>query len=206
MNAPLVVAILAGAITAAGWLVNHVLAGRADRNRRQAEASLKYVERQLEELYGPLAFLLIEGTRTFKDLLEALGRPIVFRGARGGLPPEELQTWIFWVENAFLPRNEEIKRILMEKTHLIEGGDFPASFVAFLDHHNSWRINHLRWQKDGVAYSWHSKVNWPADFETEVLDTFRTLRALHATLLGRAGLVPDDHGARREARGRMGGS
>jgi hypothetical protein len=185
MDTALFVAILAGLITAAGWFVSYVLTGRADRRRRQSEASLKYVERQLEELYGPLAFLLIEGRRTWLDLLEVLGRPYVFLSGEA-LPPEELRTWLFWVEHDLLPRNEEIKHLLLTKTHLIEGGDIPDTYVAFLDHHNSWRINHLRWQKEQVEYSWHSKVNWPHDFEAEVLGTFRRLRQVHATLLGRA--------------------
>jgi hypothetical protein len=94
IDAAVVTAIVAGAVTGVGWLVNQVLTGRADQARRHAQASLAYVERQLEELYGPLAFLLIEGTQTFQDLLDALGRRFVFPPS-GTLSPDELKTWIF---------------------------------------------------------------------------------------------------------------
>jgi hypothetical protein len=184
MDAALAVAILAAAVTALGWFANHLLSAKAERRRMRAEASRAYVERQLEELYGPLAFLIIEGRRTFVDLLEGLGRNSVFVGGRA-LPDDELKTWLFWVEHDFFPRNQEMKRILMTKAHLIDGGEMPSSYIAFLDHHNSWRIHHLRWREEGVPYPWHSKVNWPEAFEEQVLDTFRELKAKHAELLGR---------------------
>jgi hypothetical protein len=69
MSTPVVVALIAGSITAVGWLVNHWLVSRREEQRRRIEAQLKYVERQIEELYGPLALLVYEGRRTWGDLL-----------------------------------------------------------------------------------------------------------------------------------------
>jgi hypothetical protein len=183
MGTPIVVASIAGVVTAVGWLVNHILTDRRERIKQQTEASLKHVERQLEELYGPLAFLLYEGRRTFLDLLDTLGRNYVFLGGKP-ISEEELKTWLFWVEHSFLPKNERIKQLLMSKAHLIEGARFPASYVAFLDHHNSWVIRHKRWKEEGVEYSWHSKINWPKEFEEEVIGTFESLKAKHSELLG----------------------
>ena len=71
----------------------------------------------------------------------------------------------------------------MKHTHLIEGDEMPASYLAFLEHHNSWYLNHLRWKKEGVEYSWHSKINAPRAFEKEVLDTFKQLKARHTRAL-----------------------
>jgi hypothetical protein len=176
--------VVAGLVTAVGWVVTYVLSGRSERRRRRDDALLAHTERQLEELYGPLAFLVIEGKQTFRDLLASLGRKHVF-GADGEISDEDLKTWLFWVDNDLLPRNDKIKRILMAKTHLIEGGEVSPDTIAFLDHHNSWKINHLRWKTEGVPYSWHSKVEWPRQFEDEILATFRLLKARYATILGR---------------------
>ncbi len=183
METPIIVALIAGTVTAIGWLVNHILADQREQIQQQKEVSLKYVEQQLEELYGPLAFLLYEGRRTFVDLLDTLDRNFVFFNNQP-LPENELKTWLFWVEKAFIPRNEEIKRLLMSKPHLIEGSKFPKSYVAFLDHHNSWMIRHKRWKEEGVEYSWHSKINWPREFEQEVIETFEVLKEKHSVLLG----------------------
>ena len=183
MQGPVIAALIAASVTAIGWLVTHILTRRSEEQRRRTEVQLKFVERQIEELYGPLAFLLHEGRRTFEDLLDALGRQYVFEGD-DPLPEHELKTWLYWVETEFLPRNERIKSLLMSKTHLVDGPVFPESYIAFLDHANSWAINHRRWKEQRVKYSWHSKINWPTEFEREALDAFKRLNAKHSKLLG----------------------
>jgi hypothetical protein len=184
METPVLVALIAGSITALGWLVNHWLSARHEEQRRRTEAQLGFVERQVEELYGPLAFLIYEGRRNFLDLLDTLGRRTIFVGDRP-LPQDELRTWLFWAEAEFLPRNERIKNLLMSKTHLVEGSEFPQSYVDFLDHCNSWALNHRRWKEQGVEYSWHSKINWPVGFEREIIATFEELKAKHSALVGK---------------------
>lgn len=176
-------ALLTAAGAAIGWFTNHWLSSRREESRRRVEAQLAFVERQIEELYGPLAALLYEGRRTFLDLLQSLGRKYVFF-EDCPLPPAELKTWLFWAEAEFLPRNDQIKTLLKTKAHLIVGPGFPESYVSFLDHCNSWAVHHRRWKEDGTPYSWRSKVNWPTEFEREVLATFLALKARHAQLLG----------------------
>jgi hypothetical protein len=183
MEAPVAAALVAAIATSFGWLANHWLTTHREEQRRRTEAQLRFVERQIEELYGPLVSLLHEGRRTFADLLQSLGRNYVFIVGKP-LPKEELHTWLYWAENEFLPRNEKIKDLLKSKTHLIEGPEFPESYVRFLDHCNSWAINHRRWKDQGIEYSWRSKINWPEEFGIEVLDTFKSLKAKHARLLG----------------------
>jgi hypothetical protein len=182
MNASVIAALVAAAVAVVGWLVSYVLAAAAARRNLRQTAALKYIERQLEELYGPMAFLILEGRQTFRELLASLGRNYVFIEDRP-LADDDLKTWLFWVENDFLPRNERLKALLSTKTHLLDGSEIPRSHLAFLDHHNSWYINHLRWQKEATAYSWHSKVNWPESFEEDVLNAFRTLKARHLELI-----------------------
>jgi hypothetical protein len=139
----LTVALLAGIITAVGWFINHVLSERAERRRQHLQAQLKFTTQQLEELYGPLVFLISEGQHAWNDLLALLGRPHVFVtvGHRElPLPPEGLKAWMFWAEHSFLPLNREIRRLLSTKTHLIEGSVMPKSFDRFLKHYSTWEI------------------------------------------------------------------
>jgi len=189
MEAPVQAALIAFLGAVFGWFANHWLTARRDEARRRIEAELRFVERQIEELYGPLAVALYEGRRTFLDLLDSLGRDRVFEGDKP-LPPEELKTWLFWSESEFLPRNKEIKDLLRAKAHLVEGACFPASYVLFFDHCNSWAVNHRRWTEHRLAYSWRSKINWPAAFENEVLGTFQALKSRHAALIGKLTAKP----------------
>ena len=184
MNPTVVVAIITASVTAIGWLVTNVLSRRREEQKAQTEASLRYVERQLEELYGPLAALMYEGRQIFQELLDSLGRRYVFEGSRP-LPPDELKTWLFWTETSFLPRNRQIRDLLTSKPHLVEGGEFPESYITFFLHESSWRIHHERWLKEQVRYGWHSTVNWPTEFEADVIKTFKALKARHSELLGR---------------------
>jgi len=186
-------ALMTGSFVAfAGWLVPHFLELRKDRRNHQLQAQLTFVERQIEELYGPLAASLYEGRRTFRDLLESLGRDYVFSES-DELPEGELSTWLYWAEADFLPRNEYIKTLLKSKAHLIDGAEFPDSYVEFLDHCNSWAISHKRWLEQQVEYNWHSKVDWPDAFENQVIATFQSLKRRHSDLLGELSVVPTNN-------------
>ena len=183
MPVEVIIALLTAALTAFGWLVNHVLGERAARRRLHLEAQLEHTTRQIECLYGPLAFLIIEGRQVFADLLESLGRDYVFVEGEA-LPNGELKTWLFWLDNSFLPANRQIRNLLRDNAHLIEGDRMPDSCAKFLQHYSSWEIRHQRWQKQQQAYSWHSSINWPEDFADEVLKTFSELKQRHARLVG----------------------
>ena len=182
MEISILVAIISATVTVVGWLISHILTVRRERETQQLTALWKFTERQLEELYGPLSFLIWDGRRAFADLLEIFGRNYVFPES-GTLTEDELKTWLFWLDNYFFPKNAKIKELMESKTHLIEGEEIPPSHIAFLEHHNSWYLNHLRWKKDGVEYSWHSKINAPKAFEEDILDTFKRLKARHTKAL-----------------------
>jgi hypothetical protein len=190
MDIALWVATITAAVSVAGWLVNHVLSARRDLRNEQRRAYLSYTERQLEDLYGPLSILIIEGRQSLRDLLASFGRNVVFPDS-SPLPPEELQTWLFWTENNFLPRNEKIKSLLSGHAHLIEGQALPDSYIEFLDHCNSWAINHLRWQRDGTEYAWRSRINYPNHFTDEVIATTQRLKRRHADLVNVIGGAAD---------------
>lgn len=184
MDTTLTIATLGAVVTAIGWLVTHILSTSAERRRQRLSAQVEFTKQQLEELYGPLAFLVLEGEQSSRDLAEALGKNYTFP-RNGQIEGEELKTWLFWVENDFFPRHQKIVDLLASKTHLIEGERMPESFLAFLNHRHSWKLNHERWQKQGVAYSWHSKVSYPREFAKEVLSTFEYLQKRHFILIGK---------------------
>ncbi|KOV78290.1 hypothetical protein ADL01_15205 [Streptomyces sp. NRRL WC-3618] len=183
MDSTFLAALIAATVTAGGWLANHLLSARADVKRRKAEARLTHVENQLEQLYGPLLFLVKEGRSAWMDFLDTLGRNYVFAS---GIPlsPEERDLWLFWVDHEFMPRNEAIQDLLAAKTHLMAGDQMPDSYLAFIHHHNSWRVTHQRWKEREVEYSWKSKANWPDSFETDVIATYERLKNLQIQMAG----------------------
>ncbi|MEU0788828.1 hypothetical protein ABZ342_02100 [Amycolatopsis sp. NPDC005961] len=183
MNAAVVVGVIAASVSIVGWFVSHVLNSRAERRRVRLAAQLAHVGKQLEELYGPLAVLSYEGRASFRDLLGTLGRDYVPL-TELPIPQDILDLWLFWVDHDFMPRNAAVQQLVATKSHLIDGGDLPDSYRQFIDHYNSWRMSHERWKQQGIAYSWHSKTEWPSDFDRDVIKTYRDLLRRHAELIG----------------------
>jgi hypothetical protein len=179
-----IAAFVAAVAAIAGWFVAHHLQVRRIDDERRAKAELAFLERQIEELYGPLSSLLWEGRRNFEDLCLSLGRNYVFP-EDGVLPDDELRTWLYWSESEFLPRNERIRELLKTKAHLIHGADFPPSYIEFFRHAASWATHHRRWKDEKVPYSWRSPVAWPVMFEVDIHRSFQELKARHNLLLGR---------------------
>lgn len=183
MDITLTATIILASVTIIGWLVTHTLSISAEKRRQRLVSQMEFTKQQLEELYGPLAFLILEGRQTFQDFLAAVGWSQVFE-IGDPLLENELKIWLFWVENDFFPRNQKIKELLSSKTHLIEGEKVPESFLTFLDHFNSWQINHLRWKEHGIEYGWRSKITWPNKFDEDVISTFKELKKRHSILIG----------------------
>jgi hypothetical protein len=183
MDVTWAVALLGAVVTALGWLISHILSTSAESRRQRLISQMEFTKQQLEELYGPLAFLILEGEQTFKDFNAAVGwKEDPPQGYE--LSEQERPTVLFWIENDFFPRNKKIQELLSSKTHLIEGEKIPESFLIFLDHYNSWYINHLRWQKLEIEYGWRSKIPWPISFNEDVLSVFSTLKKRYAILIG----------------------
>lgn len=182
MEPAITVAVITAAVSVAGWVASYIASLLVESTKAKQAARLVHIERQLELLYGPLAFLIYEGRRTWQDLEQKLGRESIFR--LGHPTPEELEVWLFWVDNDFMPRNAKIKELLAANTHLVTGDRLPTTYITFLDHYNSWEFEHRRWKTDGIEYSWHSKIDWPPAFEEEVLSTFNDLMREHAGLRG----------------------
>src|SRR6188472_757909 len=105
MDTTILLALFAALVSTIGWVTNYILSGRDERRKKQLDASLGYLESQLQELYGPLAFLVQESRRTRVDLHQALGREEVFPPG-GTLEGNDLKTWLFWIENDIFPRND----------------------------------------------------------------------------------------------------
>lgn len=185
MDVALIATLIAATISIIGWVVNYVLTERAERQRQRLSASIKFIGQQLEELYGPLAFLIMEGRHSYTDILNVLGRDSVFVEDKE-LSADELEVWLFWIENDIFPRNERIQILLSTKTHLIEGDKVPQSYLGFVAYFNSWKMSHLRWKKEGKKYSWHSELDSSRDFGQDVISTFEKLKVRHSQLLGKA--------------------
>jgi hypothetical protein len=63
LETALLSALVAATVTLIGWFITSWLAKRREDEARRQEAALKHLERQIEELYGPL--LVLNRSNTF---------------------------------------------------------------------------------------------------------------------------------------------
>jgi hypothetical protein len=131
------------------------------------EKELARVERQLSELYRPLAALVEESRLSVQEFLKKEGRTQILPSDRE--PTEaELKRWIEKAEKDLMPRNERMCALIRAKRELVDGPALPANWQALLDHQDGWRADHEKWRKEGVAYPFHAPTPFPRPLEREL--------------------------------------
>jgi hypothetical protein len=234
MDTTITIAVLGALISIIGWIVNYILSTSAERHRQKLLTQIEFTKQQLEELYGPLVFLVVEGKYSFSEAIDLidLEHKLLQRNAQvqingnvndSGLASmqddkvidqdmaaleyksmrrnaqiqmsrnikdsklvsgQDDKVWEYWIENEFFPRNEKIRELIANKTHLIEGEKMPQSWLGFIEHYNSWKVNFDRWQKGLAKYPLYSKTGWPQDFDDDILSTFESLKKRQSYLMG----------------------
>ncbi len=122
---------------------------------------IEFKERQLAEFYGPIYAYLKRG------------RPIYDLWTEGRL--DEVDEHI---QVLFVATNNEIVRIILSKSHLIQGSQIPASFTQFLTHVAVWQ-SYLTTPHKGIPFQEEEfpEVYYPETFEEEIFKTTETLKA-----------------------------
>lgn len=72
MDATLTIALIGASISVIGWIANYILSASAERRRQSLISQIEFTKQQLEELYGPLVFLVIEGHHSFSEAMQTL--------------------------------------------------------------------------------------------------------------------------------------
>ena len=72
MDTALLVAIITATASILSWVVSSIFSSWREKRKEKLEARLKFIDKQLEELYGPLAFLVHEGENSFKSIFKTI--------------------------------------------------------------------------------------------------------------------------------------
>jgi hypothetical protein len=131
------------------------------------EEQVARVDRQLSELYQPLAALLEESRLSRLDFLKKEGRSQILPTDRT-LSDEELKRWVEKIEKDLMPRNDRMCALIRSKRDLVDGPALPASWQALLEHVDGWREDHDRWRKEGVPYPFHARTSFPASLQRDL--------------------------------------
>lgn len=112
MNSTLLAAVVAAFVSGLGWLISQLFAVSRESVGREINARIKFIERQLEEFYGPLFSLTcqIEDARAVRDRMIRASALVIKRGIQW-----DKQNWEWIVSEADRQNwpfsNEELDRI-----------------------------------------------------------------------------------------------
>jgi hypothetical protein len=185
---PAVIGAAAGALVAAlGWLVVHALSSRRELIARRDLAARDHLEKQIEQLYGPLLGLIQHSRLAFEVAARILPKRPDGQIEFPRFSPRDSEVWHFLVEEYFLPVNAKIRDLMRSKMHLFDEGFLPKSFDAFFAHEVQFEALHRLWKEKGIDSPGVVSLGWPAGFEAEVQAILDSLRLQHQAFLRRLG-------------------
>ncbi|MDQ4077006.1 MAG: hypothetical protein M3220_12260 [Chloroflexota bacterium] len=168
----LIGALVGGAVSAIGWYVSW----KKEQSGRRQEASLRHLQRQIEEFYGPLRGLIVQSRTIYEVAKKDLPKRDDGRLNVREFTHDEHRRWNHFVDSYLRPLNQQVSDLIRTKLYLVEGGVLPESFEKFLEHAaQSEAVHSLRDQGSGrLGDVW---VPYPVQFETDVKKTLDFLVA-----------------------------
>ena len=158
---PAIFGAICGAIVVMiGWIVSHKLTAYREEVARHQEAAREFLERQIQELYGPLLGLVQHGRVVYSLATQRLptnsGKLDINQ-----FTESDSEVWRYFIENHFHPTNTEIRNLIRTHLHLLDGGRLPASFMQLLKHEAKSEILYGLWRELGVDSLDVDGDEWP---------------------------------------------
>jgi hypothetical protein len=152
----------------ATYLNNLQLSRRKDR--------LERVNKQLSELYGPMFSLTHASSIAWKWFKEA-------HSTQAEATDDDLKEWRLWMSVVFMPQNEKLYNIILNKSDLLIETIMPQSLLDFCAHTVAMQAVLEKWKNQD--YSEHYSVaRYPRDIEQYARESYTKLKAEQSRLLG----------------------
>lgn len=164
-------ALVAGCVS----LLTLIFGLRNERRKRREEASLRHLQRQIEELYGPLYGALQFGAAI--NEIEMLKLPKESRDETGKPRDEEGGKVIrFFREHYYLPLNQQMVELIRTKVYLLDSDGIPKSFNDFIRHAAQLDCFHQLWKEADIRTHGIKPIEYPPEFKSDVEENLNRLR------------------------------
>lgn len=180
-----------------GWIIPYRQDLKEEKKRRKFEIELlkcqwekEFVDRQISNLYGPIAALLRQNEIIYSLIMYQLGRSYVFgrnQWKLSDLAEEDQKVWAHYVDNYLLPTMGKIVDIINENQHLIYNSRIPKCFEVFLDYALGWELLDNQ-KRSGVPnyYDYYYSFNFPILFNEYINITLKKLLNIQKELTYKA--------------------
>lgn len=145
-DASLTVGVIVALVTIAGWFVNDILQKKKEEKRRKIDEKIKFLERQIEQFYGPLYNLvnqIVICNHVFHQINVGTNRSL----------DDKEKIWKFFQKNYFIPLHDEFNGVLKTKLYLIEGSLLPTTFYDYLRHAVQEQVQFIMWDEHKIDTS-----------------------------------------------------
>jgi hypothetical protein len=150
-----------------------------DQTRRLSKAAA-YVERQIEEFYGPL-FNLVQQVIIANHVQHKIRHGETGKESKLS-PAQHADVRRFFQEHYFFPLHHAINGILKSKLYLVEGRRLPESFYLYLRHALQEEAQANLWRELRIDTSYARGEPHPNQFQEDVKEHLDLLMDRHATL------------------------
>ena len=179
----LIGALVGGTITMIGWVVNHFLSRKRELEAHRRETAKGHLERQMEELYGPLLGLINQSQAVYDA-----GCLILPVKDGGGVNTDQFseEHWAIWdylASTYFIPINQRMSELLHTKIYLVESVEIPHSFQEFTDHQVLFEMVYRLWKERRIPSKSISGRGWPKQFNKDAEASLERLRSQYQKYL-----------------------
>jgi hypothetical protein len=178
---------IAAIISLAVALVAAISAYWNSRLLARRQDSLRRINSQLEELYGPLLALAFTGDAAWKAFRSKFKPDTKYAVTGHELTDEERALWIRWMTHVFMPANRLSVELIRSKAHLMLGEAMPACFLEMAAHVAGWEVVIKQWE-EGNFSELTSILPHPRErYHDHITDAFSTLKRQQQILLATTG-------------------
>ena len=146
------------------------------------EQQLELVNKRISEFYGPLYVVTQTGGKAYKALLLKLNKRAVFDGDSPATE-KEIEEWRIWLTKVFMPNNELVERLIIEKAYLMQEEKMPDCMLDFITHVSGYKALLAKWEK-GDYSEYLSMLNFPKELQEYAAQSYQQLKAKQLRLIG----------------------
>jgi len=152
---------------------------------KKREDRLRLIEKQINEFYGPL-YMTIRATEIMFVALYAKRKASGMNFLDGDAPKSEknISEWRIWVEDIFMPLNERVLDLIIEKAYLIREKDVPICLLNFVAHVAGYRAIIKKWKKGDFSEA-VSPFPYPKDLKEYAEKSYLELKEEQLRLIGK---------------------
>jgi hypothetical protein len=131
---PLIISVL---LALGGYLYTYFYGKKQEQRKNRLER----INRQLDELYGPLLAIVHSNQQAWENFIAKHDDNPNFYKKDQNPTPEQVAEFHNWMSTVFMPNNDELHKIIINNTSLLVEDNIPKVLLDLFAHIMEFRIN-----------------------------------------------------------------